>query len=303
MLIIYYVAMKPLISYYGGKQRIASKILDYFPPHTVYVEPFAGGAALLFAKPKPVVSNNGHYREVLNDKNDLLINLYRVAIEQREKLELKIQATLYSQSEYRKAIEITKNPDNYDDLTKAWAFYVNINQSFANKLDARWGVRCISQNGAATWHNKKLQLLEVLDRIKDVHISCEDAIKCIERWDSPQTLFYCDPPYPDTEQGHYKGYVLDDFRLLCETLDNIQGSYVLSNYPQEIEPQSAQQRVEIEAVMSAKGRTRHDKSQDAVKLEDNKRTEVLWICDRSKNARKSLSDIHIGKQLDLFSIP
>ena len=74
MLIIYYVAMKPLISYYGGKQRIASRILDYFPPHTVYVEPIAGGAALLFAKSKPVVKDKSLYREVLNDKNDLLIN-------------------------------------------------------------------------------------------------------------------------------------------------------------------------------------------------------------------------------------
>ncbi|MFM6248498.1 MAG: DNA adenine methylase, partial [Dolichospermum sp.] len=103
--------------------------------------------------------------------------------------------------------------------------------------------------------NRKLQLPEILDRIKDIHVSCEDAIKCIQRWDSPQTLFYCDPPYLGTDLGHYKGYTLDEFKLLCETLDNIQGSYVLSNYPQEIEPQSVRQKVEIEAVMSAKGKT------------------------------------------------
>lgn len=294
--------MKPLISYYGGKQRIASKILPYFPKHTVYVEPFAGGAALLFAKPKPLVSNNDDYREVLNDKNDLLINLYRVAIENREELELKIQATLYSQSDHRKAMEITKNPADYDDLTKAWAFYVNINQSFAKKLNAGWGTSVVGNNLSATWHNKKLLLPEILDRLKDVYISCEDAIRCIQRWDSPQTLFYCDPPYPNAHQGHYGGYTLDDFKLLCDTLDNIQGSYVLSNYYQEIEPHSAQQKMEIDAVMSARGRTGRNRSQEAVKEENNKRTEVLWICDRSKNVRSDLKSILNHKPVNQLSL-
>ena len=288
--------MKPLISYYGGKQRIASKILPHFPKHTVYVEPFTGGAALLFAKPKPIVSNSSHYREVLNDKNDLLINLYRVAIEKREELELKIQATLYSQSDHRKATQITKNPADYDDVTKAWAFYVNINQSFANVLNAGWRTGVYGRNLASTWHNKKLQLSEILDRLKDVHISCEDAIRCIQRWDSPQTLFYCDPPYPNAEQGHYSGYTIDDFELLCDTLDNIQGSYVLSNYPQEIEPQSAHHRVGIEAVMSSK--------LSIGTRENNKRTEFLWVCDRSDNVRNELKSIvnhrQSNKQLALF---
>ncbi|MFM5926456.1 MAG: DNA adenine methylase [Dolichospermum sp.] len=296
--------MKPLTSYYGGKQRIASKVLSYFPKHTVYVEPFAGGAALLFAKPKPVVSNSNHYREVLNDKNDLLINLYRVAIEHRKELELKIQATLYSQSDHRKAIEITKNPDGYDELTKAWAFYVNINQSFSKTLNRGWATSVSSDNHPVTWHNKKLRLPEILDRIKDIYVSCEDAIKCIQRWDSPQTLFYCDPPYPNAQQGHYSGYTLDDLKLLCDILDNIQGSYVLSNYPQETEPQSAQQRVEIEAVMSAKGKAGHDRSQDPVKRENNKRTEVLWVCDRSHVIRNDLKSVVAPKspiqQLALF---
>ena len=288
--------MKPLISYYGGKQRIVSKILPHFPKHTVYVEPFAGGAALLFAKPKTIVSNFDDYREVLNDKNDLLINLYRVAIEKREELELKIQATLYSQSDYRKATQITKNPTDYDDVTKAWAFYTNINQSFANGLNKGWGTGVYGRNSASTWHNKKLQLSEILDRIKDVHIACEDAIRCIQRWDSPQTLFYCDPPYPNTDQGHYSGYTIDDFELLCDTLDTIQGSYVLSNYPQEIEPQSAHHRVEIETLMSSK--------LSIGTRENSKRTEVLWVCDRSDNIRNELKSVinsrQSNKQLALF---
>ena len=280
--------MKPLISYYGGKQRIASKIFPYFPKHTVYVEPFAGGAALLFAKPNPVVSNFNHYKEVLNDKNDLLINLYRVAIEKPKELELKIQATLYSQSDHREAKKITKNPTDYDDVTKAWAFYVNINQGFSKTLNRGWSTTVYTDNQASTWHNKKLRLPEILDRLKNVHISCEDAIRCIKRWDSPQSLFYCDPPYPNAEQGHYSGYSIDDFKLLCDTLDNIQGSYVLSNYPQNIEPQSAQQRIEIKAIMSASLNRQVDK----------KRTEVLWVCDRSDNIKEIIDNSLL--QLKLF---
>ena len=287
--------MKPLISYYGGKQRIASKILPHFPRHTVYVEPFAGGAALLFAKPKPLVTNSGHYREVLNDTSDLLINLYRVAIKQRQELETEIMATLYSQSDYLRSEEIIKNPSKYDNLTKAWAFYVNINQSFSNQLNNGWSTGLYSRNHSESWRNKQLRLPEILNRIRDVYISCEDAIKCIERWDSPQTLFYCDPPYPETNQGHYSGYTLEDFKNLCDVLDNIKGSYVLSNYPQSIEPKSAQKRVEIDAVTSASKATK--------KRKNNKRIEVLWICDRSEGMRNELKSLPLfcpTNQLSLF---
>ena len=287
--------MKPLISYYGGKQRIASKILPHFPRHTVYVEPFAGGAALLFAKPKPLVTDNSHYREVLNDTSDLLINLYRVAIKQRQELETEIMATLYSQSDYLRSEEIIKNPSKYDNLTKAWAFYVNINQSFSNQLNNGWSTGCYSRNLSISWRNKQLRLHEILNRIKDIHVSCEDAIKCIERWDSPQTLFYCDPPYPETNQGHYSGYTLEDFKNLCDVLDNIKGSYVLSNYLQSIEPKSAQKRVEIDVVMSASKATK--------KRENNKRIEVLWICDRSEGMRNELKSLPLfcpTNQLSLF---
>ena len=286
--------MKPLISYYGGKQRIASKILPHFPRHTVYVEPFAGGAALLFAKPKPLVTNSHHYREVLNDTSDLLINLYRVAIKQRQELETEIMATLYSQSDYLRSEEIIKNPSKYDNLTKAWAFYVNINQSFCKQLNNGWGTGCYSQNLSISWRNKQLRLHKILNRIKDIHVSCEDAIKCIERWDSPQTLFYCDPPYPETNQGHYSGYTLEDFKNLCDVLDNIKGSYVLSNYPQSIEPKSAQKRVEIDAVMSASKATK--------KRKNNKRIEVLWICDRSEGMRNELKSLPLFCPTDQLSL-
>lgn len=282
---------KPLISYYGGKQRIASKIVEevWKIPHTVYVEPYAGGLAVLFAKGKKQVTTTAQYREVVNDIDDRLITMYRLARENPEEFNRWIQCTLYSQSEHRRSAEILKNPEQYSEMERAWAYYVNILQGFANTLFAGWGTGVWSRNVAATWHNKQKRLPDCLDRLSDVHIACELALNCIKRWDSPQTLFYLDPPYPSSDQGHYSGFTLEDWSELCNYLDSIQGSYILSNYTQPIEPKSCQRKVEISAVMSAK-KTKGDHSSKQVR-ENTKRTEILWICDRSEGMRPELKKL------------
>lgn len=62
---------QPIVPWVGGKRRLVAEILPWFEPHTCYVEPFAGAAALLFNKVPSKV-------EVLNDVNAELVNLYRV---------------------------------------------------------------------------------------------------------------------------------------------------------------------------------------------------------------------------------
>ena len=141
-----------------------------------------------------------------------------------------------------------------------------------------------SANQAQTWDRRKENLEAAIARLSAVHIDCQDALSFIDQWDHPDTLFYCDPPYPDTEQGHYSGYTLDDFKALCEKLDGIQGSYILSCYQQgDVMPSSAQTQIEIVTTMSAARNKDVDKA----------RTEVLWSCDRNPIKNK--------QQLDLFA--
>ena len=299
--------MKPLISYYGGKQRIASKIVGYINqiPHTVYVEPFCGGAAVLFAKPRRLVTNSHHYREVINDTSDILISLYRCAIECPDELALKLEATLYSQSDHARARVICKNPKDYMPLEIAWAYFVNVNCSFSNQLNCGWKNAVVGRNDSHTWHNRITSIKKKLERLQSIHVSCEDALRCLDRWQSPQSLFYCDPPYPGSNQGHYEGYSTDDWIALCDKLDSIQGSYILSNYPQEYEPKSAQQRIEISAAMSAsgKGRVGSDRSKKATQEQQGytKRNEVLWICDRGKSDRPDIQKLLDSSQMGLFA--
>ena len=278
--------MKTCLSYYGGKARIATQIVPHIMAiaHSVYVEPFFGGGAILYAKGKIDRGNSHYYREAINDLNKQLITFWRVAREQPSELARWIELTPYSQEEYREARLIYNNPSEYSDLKVAWATYIQCNMSFGNKIEAGWATQLITTNSAATWVNRTDRLPECFERLKDVYIGCEDALSFIKRFDSSQSVIYADPPYPNADQGHYSGYTLDDYQALCDRLDDCESSYVLSNYHQDIAPKSAQKCVEIEATMSASnGRSRLN--------HDTKCTEKLWICDRSANIRKDLQAI------------
>jgi DNA adenine methylase len=277
--------MKPLLSYYGGKQRLATRIVNLIEamPHNVYSEPFCGGAAVLFNKVKPAVSNTNSYREAINDKGSLISNFYRVAKLQSTELFVLIDATLYSQADYKKSIAICKSGEG-TELEKAWAVFVSCNMSFANKMNGGWATQVKSQNSAATWQARKTRLEQQLDRLKEVHIGSEDAIRFIDRWDSPTTLHYCDPPYVGTSCGHYEGYEQEDLGKLIDKLSSCHGSFVLSGYDLTETP-SEWSCIEIPITSSAsgKGKIRRDRAEGVIHdYGDRSRVEKIWYLDRSK---------------------
>ena len=271
------------ISYYGGKQRIASKIVSYIKaiPHTVYAEPFCGGCSVLYNKGTKDVSNKNYYSEAINDINDRLITFFRVARENPDELERRLSLTLYSRSEHKKALFIYNNANNYSDVDVAWAVYILCNWSFSKTIGRGWSFSCKSQNLTNTFNSKLKILPKCFERLRNVYIDCLDALKFIKYWDRPHTLFYCDPPYLNADQGHYRGYGIKEYQELCNLLDNCKASYILSNYYQDIYPKSAQKVIEIPVTMSASRNKNVPKA----------RTEMLWICDRSGNIEPALKEI------------
>lgn len=218
--------MKTPISYYGGKQMLLKYILPKIPIHQLYCEPFFGGGAVFFAKLK---SNT----EVINDRNGEVINFFRMTQLRFDDLEKEIKSTLHSRELYKKALEIYKSPYKHTELKRAWAFWTLTNQGFASMIGS-WGFGRDSSREVAV-ANKREQFTKVYaERLKVTQIENNDALKVLKRCDTSDTFFYCDPPYINTHQGHYKGYTETDYKELLETLSTIKGKFLLSGYPSEI---------------------------------------------------------------------
>lgn len=267
---------RPLISYYGGKQRLSNKIVPLIPKHTVYVEPFAGGLAILFAKPVPIVTNTDHYREVINDIDNRLITFYRVAKSNPEELNERIQATPYSEFLFNESREILRSMDEYSDIDIAWAYYIQTQWGFGNRLFSGWKRSTYGCNPPYTHKSRLICLESLLERVSTLYIACSDAIDCIQRWDSPQTFFYCDPPYPGSDQGHYAGYTQEDFISLVVALKECRGSFILSCYEQsELVIPSDWERFDFNTVMSTKRSDHLDRSKKSSNR-NRSRTEVVY---------------------------
>ncbi|RYF26602.1 MAG: DNA adenine methylase [Flavobacteriales bacterium] len=219
------INLKTPISYYGGKQKLATKILSLIPQHVLYCEPFLGGAAVFFAKAKSEV-------EVINDTNKELINFYRIVQTDFVALEMEIRISLHSRDLHRKASVIYNHPDMFSDIKRAWAVWVLSTQSFSAQLDSSWGYD-VSKNTTTKKiiNNKERFTEEMAIRLQNVQIEAADALYIIKGRDSINSFFYCDPPYFNSDCGHYDGYSEQDFENLLITLSELKGKFLLSSYP------------------------------------------------------------------------
>nr|WKN36009.1 DNA methyltransferase [Tunicatimonas sp. TK19036] len=219
---------KTPITYYGGKQRLVTLILSLIPKHKLYCEPFVGGAAVFFAKEPSEM-------EVINDLNGEVVNFYQVCKTDFSKLEKLVQSTPHSRQVHRETQEILKNADKFDPVKRAWAFWVQTNMSFSSRIFGGYAYERHSNGTLKRFVNKKLAFTKDLQqRLDMVDIESNDALQVIKSRDGADSFFYCDPPYFNSDMGHYKGYTEKDFTQLLETLSEVEGKFLLSSYPSDV---------------------------------------------------------------------
>ena len=77
-------------------------------------------------------------------------------------------------------------------------------------------------------------LAEIAARLLRVQIDNRPAHEVIAAYDTPDTLFYCDPPYPHESRGDSKAYGFEmsnaEHEKLAETLHKVRGKVAISGY-------------------------------------------------------------------------
>lgn len=230
--------MRTPLTYYGGKQKLAAQIVPLMPTHRVYLEPFAGGAAVLFAKPRAE-------RETLNDVDGLIVRFWRALRDQPEELAAAVASTPYSRAEWMEHARAPWRPQvvagDLDDVEAARRLLVSIDQSFSRQ-ECGWSPPSIlfDRRGRwqpGVWANLPDKIVAAATRLQGVALEASDALELIPRWDVPGALIYCDPPYSLlTRSAPDRKYVHDDdgtlWERLVEVLRGIEhADVILSGYP------------------------------------------------------------------------
>jgi DNA adenine methylase len=234
---------RPVLRFFGGKNKLAPWIVSNLPEHQKYAEPFGGSASVLMHKPMSQI-------EIYNDIDKEVTNVF-VVMQNRELFETllwRLKFTPYSSEEYFRSRETSDDPVERAARTIIKSFFGHGSDSiFRNS-----GVRKYSHNragrvndtiSAAEWATYVHEaLITFANRLAPGNegalrtmILCEPALDVIRRHDGPKTLFYLDPPYlrcTRTGNGRYRHEMSDDdHQILLETLLRLRSMVVLSGYP------------------------------------------------------------------------
>lgn len=208
--------MNSFMSWVGGKKALREAVTIRLPASCDrYVEVFGGGGWVLFHKPP------GKF-EVYNDFNPNLANLYRCVRDHPDELCQELTFSLNSRTDFDYIREVLHNKTVIPDIKRAAYFYQIIRESYASGLDS------FGAQPHCMWRNFPL-IGQAATRLQSVVIENKDFEKLISQYDRPNTIFYLDPPYYNTEDYYEDvGFTNKDHMRLRDALLSIQGKFLLS---------------------------------------------------------------------------
>lgn len=223
-----------VFGWYGGKFSHLDWLLPLLPKAHHYCEPFAGSAAVLLNRqPSPV--------ETYNDIDGDVANFFRVLRDRPDELIRGIALTPFSREEFHLAVN--GSAKGVSDSERARRFFIRARQARTGLAQTatlgRWA-NCKNTSRAgmsgvvSRWLGGVEGLEDISKRLLRVQIENRPALDIVRLYDSPGTLFYCDPPYLHSTRGDAKAYGFEmsdtEHVALANTLNACKGSVALSGY-------------------------------------------------------------------------
>lgn len=275
--------ISPVMRYHGGKFRLAPWVMQFFPEHSIYVEPFGGAAGILLQKPKVTA-------EVYNDLDSDVSNVFRVLRCSRSSKRLAELLTLtpYARDEFESSYEPTDDP-----IERARRTLIRAHMGFgsAGATKGKTGFRSDSRRSYGTashvWAKYPKYVVAFHARLAGVIVENRPAVDVIRSHDSLDTLFYVDPPYLHGTRcmarpnggKHYSHEMSDaDHAELIETLKGVDGFVALSGYGSDFYAD----RLPGWEMRSTEARISSGRGTGI-------RTECLWLNPRCAEAQEQLS--------------
>ncbi len=213
----------PAAPYLGGKRGLARRLIARIEAigHQCYAEPFVGmGGVFLRRRTKPRT-------EAVNDINRDVATLFRILQRHYDAFVDLLGFTLTSRAEFDR-LQAT-DPETLTDLERSARFLYLQRAAFGGKV---WGRTFgVSKDRPARFNATRIgpMLQRLHARLAGVVIECLPYAAFIGRYDSPQTLFYLDPPYWGCETDYGKTvFERADFARLAQLLGNLAGRFILS---------------------------------------------------------------------------
>jgi DNA adenine methylase len=206
------------LPYIGGKNRLAKHIIPLIPDHVTYVEPFAGGAQVLFHKQPSAV-------EVLNDLNFDVVNFFRVCQWHSEELIRYLRYALASRTLHQ--LHLATNPDTLTDIQRAGRFFYLQKNSFDGLVLRQTFHYSVTQNSNFNPERVPEIIEQTRKRLARVQVECLPYEQVLEKYDRLSTFFYLDPPYWRRKLYQFN-FRDEDFLGLERRLGQIKGKFLLS---------------------------------------------------------------------------
>jgi DNA adenine methylase len=209
--------------YIGGKRKLARTIcraIDRLPHHT-YAEVFMGMGGVFLRRSRSAPA------EFVNDWSQDVATFFRILQRHYVAFVDMLRYQLSTRAEFERLLKV--DPDTQTDLERAARFLYLQRLAYGGKVHGRsFGV---DPRGASGFDVSKIvpMLEAVHERLTAVTIERLPWSEFVARHDTPETLFYLDPPYFGSE-GDYGKALFDrgEFAKMARQLAGIEGTFLLS---------------------------------------------------------------------------